>query len=87
MPALIAIEMKLKWRLQDVMTRYRVSNRELATKMGKHHTAIARLRTSKELPALKGSEFERIASSITDLLHDREINAEVTVQDLIGFEE
>lgn len=86
MPTTVVCSMPVKWRLRDVMERYRVTNKELGDRLGRHATAISRLRQAEKLPAIGSDDIEELADAISKLLHERGIDDQVTAKDLIGFE-
>ncbi len=77
----------VRWLLNDLMVKYGITNTDLAKRLNRIDTAIYRLKRKPELPAIGGSELERIAKAMTDILGDRGLNVTITAKDLIGFED
>jgi hypothetical protein len=68
------------------MKRYRITNNELAEKLGRLPGSISRLRRSEQLPAVGGEEIDRLAIAMTEILRDRGIEHEIKSKDLISFD-
>ena len=69
----------LAWRLNEVMARYRITNKALAEKLGRHETSISRMRTSNEMPRFSGSELSALCEALAALA-----GVEVSPSDLLG---
>ena len=78
---------KVNWLLKEVMERHRITNRELAIKLGKHETAISRLKLAKTLPAIGGEEVISISDALTELLQARGYDVQVSPKELLSFED
>lgn len=53
----------IKWRCRELMARYHISNRELATRLGRHETTIPRLKRDK-MPRLNGDELYALCKAL-----------------------
>ncbi len=54
----------LRWRLREVMARDRVTNRELAERLGVHETSVSRLKTSDTMPRIDGEQLEKLCRAL-----------------------
>lgn len=77
----------MRWLLAELMERHRITNKELAAKIGRHETAVSRLRSADTLPAIGGEGIVRISIALTELLQERGYHASVLPKDLIRFED
>lgn len=68
----------IRWRLNEVMARYRIKNSELADRLSKHATTISRMRSTDEFPKLGGDALNDLLNALIDLSGDA-----VSVGDLI----
>jgi len=85
MPAVIEKRV-IKWKLRELMERYRVTNKELGSKVGRHEGSVSRLKSAEKLPKLDSDDIEGIAKGLTEVLRDRGIDITVSSQDLLGFD-
>lgn len=61
---------KVKWKLREALARRKVTNAALAEKIGRHPTAVSRLKSQDILPAIGGEEISKICDAITELTVD-----------------
>ena len=54
----------LRWRLREVMARGKVSNRELAKRLGVHETSVSRLRGADTMPRIDGETLEQLCKAL-----------------------
>ena len=59
------------WRLSEVMSRYRISNRDLSKALGKHEVSISRMRTAEEMPKFSGSDLQALCDALSGLAGER----------------
>ncbi|MGA1133298.1 MAG: helix-turn-helix domain-containing protein [Prochlorotrichaceae cyanobacterium] len=72
----------IRWRLNEVMARYRVLAKDLADFIGVSSNVISNLRKSDNMPRLDGERLEQLCIGITKL---SKIGANVTPYDLIAY--
>ena len=73
----------IKWRLAEVMARYRIKGSDLAEYMGVSDNAISKLKKAKTLPRLGGERLNLLCNGLNKLAQDKE--GEITPADLIDY--
>lgn len=54
----------LYWKLREIMARKKITNRELAKRLGLHETSIARLKASDTMPRINGKSLKNICRAL-----------------------
>lgn len=57
----------LKWRMCEIMARYRISNKELAQELGRSPTSISHLKNSDTMPRMDGHELGALCLALSRL--------------------
>lgn len=57
----------IKWKLREIMARYRIANVELADKLDKHRVTIARMKAENQMPRISGDELDALCDALNDL--------------------
>ena len=80
MTVVATVRWMIRWKLNELMARHRISNKDLAESLGRHETSVSRMRTSDEMPRFNGESLNALCDALTGL-------AEVTVNpsDLIEY--
>lgn len=55
----------LRWKLNELMARMRISNKELGTELDRHETSVSRLRSSDTMPRLDGDSLNNLCTALT----------------------
>lgn len=76
---------KVSWKLRETMARRKITNKDLAEKLGSHPVSISRLKAPDILPAIGGEEIERIRAAINEL--SQESFGFCALSELVGLEE
>ncbi len=61
------LAMPTRWRMSELMSRHRVTNKELAEHLDMRPTSIGDLRRSETLPRIGGEKLDELAAAITSL--------------------
>lgn len=56
-----------RWKMAEIMTRHRVTNKELAEHLDMRPNSISDLKNSLTLPRIGGEKLDEIAAAITAL--------------------
>lgn len=75
----------LRWRLNEVMARLRITNKELGSELGRHETSVSRLRSSDEMPRLDGNSLNSLCVALTVISRKRGIPGSIGPADLFDF--
>jgi putative transcriptional regulator len=54
----------IRWRLREIMARGKMTNRELATKIGMHENSVSKLKTQDTLPRIGGETLNDICKAL-----------------------
>lgn len=73
----------IKWRLGEVMARYRIKGGDLAAYMGVSDNAISNLKNAKTMPRLTGDKLNTLCNGLNELAQDKE--RDITPADLIDY--
>lgn len=57
----------VRWKLREIMARYKITNVKLAEKLEITKTAVSDLRTSDTFPRIDGGRLANIAKALSDL--------------------
>lgn len=75
----------LRWRLREVMSRYKISNKHLADELQRHEASISRLKNADSMPRMDGTELSNLCNALTNLLRNKGTDYRVTHMDLLEF--
>ena len=75
----------IRWKLRELMAKYKITNRQLAEALDKHETSISRIKTSDTMPRLDGEQLNDICQGLTICLWKKRINRLITPEDLIEY--
>ena len=75
----------IRWKLKRVMDLIRISNRELAQKLGKHETSVSRMKNSEKMPRMGADEIGSLCDALNDLYEERGFEASITPNDLLEY--
>jgi putative transcriptional regulator len=64
----------IRWRLRELMARKRITNEELAEKLGINRVSVSRLKNTDTMPRINGDTLNQICLAL-----------EVTPADLLEF--
>lgn len=81
----IADRSMIRWRLRELMSRYRISNRDLAEALGRHETSVSRLKSGDSMPRLNGKELSQLCDALTQVLKDNGERHVITHVDLFEY--
>ena len=57
----------IRWKLNEVMARYRLTNDQLGKQMDRHVTSVSRLRAARKMPRMNGDDLDKLCSVLTGL--------------------
>ena len=57
----------IRWRLAEIMARYRISNKALVEALGLSPTAISNLKNASSLPELNSDKLCNISGALSEL--------------------
>ncbi len=77
------IQTKIRWRLNEVMARYRIKGGDLALFMGVSDNAISNLRKARTMPRIDGNRLTQLCDGLNELAKDSE--KIITPTDLIEY--
>lgn len=75
----------LRWRLNEVMARLRITNQELGEAMGRHEVSISRMRSSDSMPRLDGEALNSLCNALTTISRERGVIGMVGPSDLFEY--
>lgn len=75
----------MRWRLAELMTRYRVQGRDLATYLQISDNAMSSLKNAESMPRIDGQRLISICQGLNQLGQNRE--RIITPYDLLEFSE
>lgn len=67
MPIALGRPRVIRWKLNEVMARYRLTNSQLGGEIDRHETSVSRLRSSDEMPRLSGADLNKLCGALTRL--------------------
>lgn len=73
----------IKWRLREVMARYRIKGIDLAKEMGISTNAVSNLRNSDTMPRLDGDALNNLCNALNKLALG--LGEEITPSTLIDY--
>jgi DNA-binding Xre family transcriptional regulator len=73
----------IKWRLREVMARYRIKAKDLAKELGISSNAVSNLRLSESMPRLDGDSLNNLCNALNKLALGLEY--EITPMTLIDY--
>ena len=73
----------IKWRLREIMARYRIKGIELAQEIGISTNAVSNLRNSETMPRIDGQSLNNLCNALNKLALNPE--REITPNDLIEY--
>lgn len=73
------------WKLKAFMDKYRITNRELSSRLGKHENSISRLKNKATMPKIDGGELNNICSALEECLQELGVPKPVEIEDLVEF--
>ena len=73
----------IKWRLREVMARYRIKAVHLAEELGVSPNAVSNLRNSESMPRIDGSSLNKLCNALNKLATNLE--EEITPNTLIDY--
>jgi DNA-binding Xre family transcriptional regulator len=73
----------IKWRLREVMARYRIKAVDLAEEIGVSPNSVSNLRNSESMPRLDGSSLNNLCNALNKLAINLE--EEITPITLIDY--
>lgn len=84
MPALLETKV-VRLKLRDLMEQYRITNKELGAKIGRHEGSVSRLKSAEKMPRMDSDDLELLAKGLTEVLRDRGFDITVVAKDLLDF--
>ncbi|MBE7384421.1 MAG: XRE family transcriptional regulator [Leptolyngbya sp. SIO1E4] len=75
----------LRWRLNEVMARLRITNQELGEAMGRHEVSISRMRSTDSMPRLDGEALNLLCNALTAISRDRGVIGMIGPNDLFEY--
>ena len=57
----------IRWKLNEVMARYRITGVALAKELGVRDATVSNLRTSETMPRIDGKKAEELTNALTKL--------------------
>lgn len=76
----------IRWRLNEVMARYRIKGSDLAERLEISTNAISRLKNAKTMPRIDGDRLNTLCNALNKLAEDSDnLNAEITPAVLIEY--
>jgi len=73
----------IRWRLREIMARYRIKAIDLAEDMQVSANSVSNLRNSESMPRLDGSTLSKLCNSLNKLATNLE--EEITPMSLIEY--
>ena len=61
----------IRWKLNELMARYRLTNKALGAKLDRHETSVSRIRTAETMPRIDGHDLDRLCIALSELSGDR----------------
>ncbi|MCT7981575.1 helix-turn-helix domain-containing protein [Laspinema olomoucense] len=80
-----AVEMAHRWRLNEVLARYRVGTGELADQLGYVPQSVSKLKAKDTMPRIDGDTLAAICTAINKILREKGISDTITPGDLIEY--
>lgn len=65
MPVAITVPQMIRWKLNELMARHRITNRSLGEQLGKHETSVSRMRTTDKMPRIDGDDLNELCKALT----------------------
>ena len=59
--------MPTRWRLGELMARYRITGKAMAKELGVSDNAVSALKRAKTMPRIDGKRLDEIAKAVSDL--------------------
>lgn len=81
----VSLEFRLRWRLNEVMARLRITNQELGDEMGRHEVSISRMRSTDSMPRLDGDALNSLSNALTKISRSRGVPGMVGPSDLFEY--
>jgi len=75
----------LRWRLREVMSRYKIKNSDLADATGRDASTVSRLKAPDRMPRLNGDDLSAICTALTKLIKEQGGHHVVTHIDLFEY--
>ena len=76
------IDMVHRWRLSEVMARYRISGVDLAQELGVTRQAVSNMKNRAQMPRMDGQQLDQLCEALSKLS-----GKQITVADLLEWEE
>ncbi len=73
------------WKLKTFMEKYRITNRELSFRLGKHENSISRLKNKETMPRIDGEELNNICMALEECLQELGVPKPVEIEDLVEY--
>ena len=73
----------IRWRLREVMARYKIKTKDLAQELGRAPNSISNLRNSDTMPRLDGESLNNLCNALNRLAPDAQV--EITPMTLIDY--
>lgn len=74
-----------RWRLNELMARYRIGTNELAEELGYLPGSISKLKSRDDMPRIDGETLANLCDAMNRIIHARGITEVVTPGDLIEY--
>lgn len=83
---LLSPQNMIRWRLREFMARYKITNRQLASALGRHETSVSRLKSQDTMPRLDGELLDSLCKGLAQCLRENHSDLKLaTPNDLIEF--
>ncbi len=73
----------IRWRLREVMARYKIKAKDLAKELGQTPNSISNLRNSDTMPRLDGYSLNNLCNALNNLAPN--IQQEISPMTLIDY--
>lgn len=60
----------IRWKLREIMAREKMTNRELAAKIGMHENSVSKLKSQDTLPRIGGETLNEICRALSCTPYD-----------------
>jgi excinuclease UvrABC nuclease subunit len=78
----------LKWRMSELMARYRISSKEMAEALGKTTSTVSHMKNCDTMPRIDGKEFAALCYVFSRLASDKEgRQIQITPFDLLVYKQ
>jgi DNA-binding Xre family transcriptional regulator len=76
----------IRWRLNEVMARYRIKGSDLAERLKISNNAISKLKNAKTMPRIDGDRLNTLCNALNKLAENAEnLDTEITPAMLLEY--